>query len=128
MNSRKKGIVFEQEMVRRLKEVWPDVSTSRFQGALWWDYAKVDLVGTPGFHFQCKAVEHLSPGPHEILSAMPLGTSINVVLHKKNHKGTTAILKLDDFLRLVGACNECFGLQAMNKQNTEAPSGRLSER
>lgn len=73
MNSRTKGHQFERHMAEVLREVWPDCYTTRFKGSLWLDHCGVDLVGTPGFNIQLKAVERLSPGYHEILAAMPKG-------------------------------------------------------
>ena len=101
MNGRKKGHDFERWCAAKLRELWPDVQTCRFAGALWLDYSGVDLTHTAPFNFQCKAVEKLSPGHHEIINSMPKGKNINAIIHKKNNKGIIVVLALEDFLRIV---------------------------
>jgi len=73
INSKRKGNQFEQEMALKLRQDmnWAHCWTSRFIGARLEDSKGVDLTGTPGFNIQCKAVERLSPGYHEILASMP---------------------------------------------------------
>lgn len=100
MNSKKKGNVFETEMAFRLREVFPNCRTARFMGRLWLDSLKVDLTETYPYSFQCKATEH-TPSYHQILSEMPQNGNINCILHKRNNKGTVAVMKLDDFLKLI---------------------------
>lgn len=101
MNARTKGHSFERAIAERLREIWPDCYATRFKGSLWLDHCGVDLVGTPGFNIQLKAVERLSPGCHEILSAMPKGQNKNIVIHKRNGKGCIVSMRLEDFLRLI---------------------------
>jgi len=108
MNSRTKGHEFERQMAERLRAYWPGCYTTRYKGTLWQDHCGIDLVGTPGFHFQLKALEH-SPAYHDILDYMPKGSNMNVVLHKRNNKGVVAAMRLDDFLRMVEVCGECLG-------------------
>jgi hypothetical protein len=100
MNSRTKGHDFERFCATRLREIFPDVATSRFKGALWWDIAGVDLTNTGNYNFQCKAKE-TSPSYHLILASMPKGEHINVILHKKNNRGIVAVLDFEDFLELI---------------------------
>jgi len=100
MNSRTKGHGFERTMAVRLRKIFPDVSTSRFRGALWWDIAGVDLTGTDPYNFQCKAKE-TSPSYHSILASMPKGQNINVILHKRNNKGIVAVIDFEDFLKMI---------------------------
>lgn len=100
MNSRTKGHGFERWCCERLREVFPDVHTSRFVGALWWDQCGVDLVETPGFNVQCKAKERTVPY-HDILEFMPQGGNTNIIIHKRNNKGCIVALRLDDFLKLI---------------------------
>ena len=97
MNSRTKGHSFERAIAERLREIWPDCYTTRFKGSLWLDHCGVDLVGTPGYNVQLKAVERLSPGYHEILEAMPKGNNTNIVIHKRNRRGIVVAMKLEDF-------------------------------
>jgi len=103
VNSKKKGNVFEQQMAFRLRSElnWPHCWTSRFMGSMWEDSLGIDLTGTPGFNVQCKHSERLSPGYHEILSSMPQNENTNLILHKRNNKGTVAVLPLDDLLTLI---------------------------
>jgi hypothetical protein len=101
MNSRTKGHDFERQMAERLREIWPECFTTRFKGSLWLDHCGVDLVGTPGYNVQLKAVERLSPGVHEILEAMPKGQNTNIVIHKRNRKGIIVAMKLEDFICIM---------------------------
>jgi len=102
MNSKVKGSQFERHCAALLRaELWPECYTSRFMGSAWLDYNGVDLVGTPGFNVQCKAVEKLSPGYHEILKAMPDGKNTNIVIHKRNNQGCIVAMELDNFIKIV---------------------------
>ena len=100
MNSRTKGHNFERQMAERLREVWPECYTSRFKGSLWLDHCGVDLVGTPGYNVQLKAMER-TPAYHDILEYMPKGENVNIVIHKRNRKGALVVMKLDDFVRVM---------------------------
>lgn len=102
MNSRNKGHSFERSIAVRLRaEVWPDCLTTRFAGSPALDQSGVDLVNTPGFSVQLKAVERLSPGYHEILSEMPKDGNTNLIIHKRNNKGCIVAMSLDSFLNLI---------------------------
>lgn len=100
MNSKIKGNAFERECAFRLREVFPDCRTSRFMGRLFDDRNGIDLTGTPGYHFQCKAMER-TPPYHTILKNMPQGSKTNVVIHKRNNEGCVVILTLEDFMNLL---------------------------
>lgn len=108
ISSRNKGHAFERQMAERLRQYWPSCFTQRFKGSLWMDHCGVDLTGTPGFNIQLKATEH-TPKYHDILEWMPKGTNTNVILHKRNNKGVVAVMRLDDFLKIVDLCGECLG-------------------
>lgn len=101
MNSRTKGHGFERWCAAKLRDVWPNVQTCRFAGNLWLDHCGVDLINTEPFNIQCKAVERLSPGYHEILQAMPKGKNANIIIHKKNGKGSVVVMQLDDFIGML---------------------------
>lgn len=101
INSKKKGNAFECAMAARLREIFPNCYSQRFNGSLWNDASGIDLTNTGNFNIQCKAQERLSPGYHEILKAMPQSDNVNVILHKKNHSGIVAVLDFEDFLRLI---------------------------
>ena len=100
MNSRSKGHGFERQMAEKLREIWPDCFTTRFKGSSWLDQCGVDLVGTPGYNIQLKALER-APSYHDILITMPAGESKNIVIHKRNNKGCVVVMKLDDFMKLI---------------------------
>lgn len=100
MNSRTKGHDFERAMAEKLREVFPDCFTTRFKGSLWLDHCGIDLVGTPGYNIQLKAMER-GPAYHDILERMPKDKNRNVIIHKRNRKGSVAVMKLDDFLSLI---------------------------
>lgn len=100
MNARTKGHSFERDMAFKLRLIWPDCRTSRFMGALWLDHSGVDLVGTPGYNIQLKALER-APAYHDILASMPQGKNKNIIIHKRNNKGIVVVIGLDDFLELL---------------------------
>lgn len=100
MNSRTKGHDFERAMADKLREIWPECYTTRFKGTLWQDHCGIDLVGTPGYNVQLKAMER-APAYHDILDYMPKGENTNIVIHKRNRKGSVVVMKLEDFLTLI---------------------------
>lgn len=100
MNSKRKGNKFEVEMAFRLRELFPDARTCRFMGQLWLDSQKVDLTGTDPYYFQCKASERFG-AYHSTLEEMPKNGHINVILHKRNNRGTVAVIRFDDFIKLL---------------------------
>lgn len=100
MNSRTKGHNFERAMAEVLREVWPDCYTTRFKGTLWQDHCGIDLVGTQGYNVQLKAMER-TPAYHDILDYMPKGENVNIVIHKRNRKGSVVVMKLEDFMRVM---------------------------
>jgi len=102
LNSKHKGNKFERQCAAILaREIWPECYTSRFMGSAWDDYNGIDLTGTPGFNVQCKAVEKLSPGYHEILANMLKNNNTNIVIHKRNNKGAIVAMEFDDFVKLL---------------------------
>ena len=100
MNSRLKGHGFERAMALRLREIWPECYTTRFKGSSWLDYSGVDLVGTPGFNVQLKALER-SPAYHDILNNMTKDENTNIIIHKRNNKGCVVVLGLGDFINTL---------------------------
>jgi len=102
MNSKRKGNRWERECASILRAIWPECYTSRFMGSAWDDYNGIDLTGTGDFQIQCKHVERLSPGYHEILNCkMPQNGKINLVIHKKNNTGAVVAMKFQDFIKLI---------------------------
>ena len=99
INSRKKGHGFELSTIDKFKALgWECVSSRSESKRL--DDAKVDLCYTDPFQVQCKAVE-TAPNMHTLLKSMPQNEKLNVVFHKRNHKGVTVTMTEDDFFALV---------------------------
>lgn len=108
ISSRNKGNTYERRLVKIFKELgFEGCTTSRLSSKAL-DDAKVDLYGLP-LNVQAKAVEKLGC-IHTILSSMPSDNKINVVFHKKNHKGTVCILTEADFLSILRFMIEKGGL------------------
>jgi hypothetical protein len=91
-----KGHTFERTLREQLiKAGYSECLTSRYASRIM-DDKKVDLIGTPPFHFQAKAVERLM-NYASIIATMPNDSNWNVVLHKMNYKGVIAGMLLEDF-------------------------------
>lgn len=97
--SRRKGHQFERDVAARWRDMGFDATTSRYTSRAT-DDAGVDLCGTAPFAIQCKAWKS-APAYHDVLAAMPQGSDFNVILHKRPHKGTVAVMSADDFEELV---------------------------
>jgi hypothetical protein len=95
MNVKQKGNRFEQLVARRLRELFPNVRTSREMNK-WLDGQGVDLVETYPFQFQLKHVER-GLDPHAVLEKMPETDGMyNVLLWKRNRKGTLVVMSIED--------------------------------
>lgn len=102
MNSKRKGNRFERECASILRTIWPECYTSRFMGCAWDDYNGIDLTGTGDFQVQCKHVERLFPGYHEILNKKMLqNDKTNILIHKKSNEGVVVAMRLEDFLKVM---------------------------
>ena len=99
INARQKGHAFERWFCELLRVFGYNAVTSRSESRRL-DDAGVDIVDNTKFYFQLKAVERLSPGYHEILAKMPT-EKIPVIIHKRNNKGSVAVMKLTDFQDLL---------------------------
>ena len=97
INARSKGIQYEIHIMNELKEFFPNCATSR-NVSKDMDDLKVDLVNTGDFHFQLKAWER-NPVYHDLLKEMPRGK--NVIIHKRNRKGSIAVMDLNLFYLLL---------------------------
>ena len=101
--NRDAGNAYELQILKKLKEQFPDIVTSRNESRSL-DAKGVDFCNTGKFNFQCKLSIN-KPG-YEVLERMPEG--INIVIHghcKKAAKNFVkkedyVILKLKDFLEL----------------------------
>ena len=99
INARKKGHSFELQIVNLLKEYGYEAVSSRSESKNL-DDQKVDIVDDTPFYFQCKAVERMKESYHDILASMKKG-KVPVILHKRNNKGTVAVLDIKDFCDLL---------------------------
>lgn len=98
-SSREKGKRGERECAALLRAHGFDARRGQqFNGS----DGSADVVGLPGFHLEVKRTEAL-----RIYEAMGQAEAdardgeIPVVLHRRNNRGWLAILKADDFLRMV---------------------------
>lgn len=99
INSRAKGKSYELTVIKTFKEKgWTSCVSSRSESKRT-DDAGIDLCYSEPFQVQCKAVEKLSPSPHDIINGMPDGK--NVIFHKKNRKGTLVYMTEELFWELV---------------------------
>lgn len=99
-SARVKGHTFERDIAQKFRDLgWTDCETSRFASKKM-DDLKVDLVETPPFYVQCKAVENLGP-LHNVLAEMPKKDMLNIVFHKKSRKGTIVAMTEESFWALI---------------------------
>ena len=102
--NRNAGNGYELKILKKLKELFPDILTSRNESRSM-DAKGVDFVNTKPFNFQCKL--SITKPSYDVLERMPEG--INVVIHghvvkaEKNFvkKEDYVIMKLDDFIDLI---------------------------
>ena len=102
--NRTAGHAYERQILRKLKELFPDIVTSRSESRRT-DDAGVDFCFTKPFNFQCKL--SINKPSYDVLERMPEGK--NVVIHghcqkaNKNFikKEDYVIMKLDTFLDLI---------------------------
>ena len=99
IDSRRKGKVYEIQIVNRLKELGYEAVSSRSESKRM-DDAGVDIISNAKYHIQCKHVEKLKPTLHDIIARMPTD-KIPVVYHKRNRRGTIVSLRLEDFEQLL---------------------------
>lgn len=100
MNSRRKGAEGERELAKLLREKGYEARRGQqFSGA----NGDADVVGLPGYHIECKRVEHLN-----IYEAMEQSErdaregETPIVCHRKDRKGWLVTMKFDDFMEV---CN-----------------------
>lgn len=102
INARTKGHAFEREMAETFrKHGWIECKTSRQASGKLVDDSGRDLIDTQPFNVQLKAVENLG-SPHLALKHMPDDGNINIVMHKRNHKGTIVAMSEEDFFKIAG--------------------------
>jgi signal recognition particle GTPase len=99
-SARVKGHSFERDMVKFFRDLgFEKCNTSRFESKMKDDQG-IDLTNTDPLSVQCKAVEKLG-SMHDILDSMPKDTNWNIVLHKKNRKGTIVAMDIEDFREII---------------------------
>lgn len=97
--SRSKGRAFEQHIASALRAIWPDLKREwQFRGP---ERPDLDGRGCP-YYFECKATEGGS-----IWAAMRQASRDSkgrppVVIAKRNHEGTVVVMRLTDWILLVG--------------------------
>jgi len=100
INNRKKGNQYETDLAVELREFFPEVVTSRSESKRT-DDKGVDFCYTAPFNIQAKAWER-APSYHAVLKEMPdWDGNMNVIFHKKNHKGTVVIMTKETFYKLI---------------------------
>lgn len=98
INSRQKGARTERLLASKLREYGYDCRRGcQYSGA----NGDADVVGLPGLHIECKAVQRLN-----VLEAYDQSKrdardgEIPVVIHKKDYTPFYVTLSLEDFIRL----------------------------
>lgn len=105
-SARQKGHGYELKIKNEMIEMgFTKCETSRYESKKL-DDAKVDLTNTAPLSIQCKAVENLGSA-HSTLKTMPKDDNINLVFHKKNHKGEVVSMMKEDFYKILKALINC---------------------
>jgi len=100
-SARARGHAYECHTVNLLK-IYDYEATSARQSSPLMDALGVDIITTAPFNIQCKYVERLVPGAHDILKAMPqVRGKVNVIFHKRAGKGSVVIMSDTDFADLL---------------------------
>lgn len=103
VNSRAKGARAERALAKRLRDYGYDARRGQqFSGA----NGDPDVLGLPGIHIECKAVQRLN-----VWDAMDQSKrdardgEIPVVIHKKNYTDWLVTLPIDGFLEIYKEWN-----------------------
>lgn len=98
LNSRAKGKRAELQLCRILTQTWPEAGRNLDQ----YGNRKMDVINTPGVHWQCKHVERLN-----IWAALEQALSesapsdLPVVAFKRNRSPWYGALELDELIALL---------------------------
>jgi lipopolysaccharide export system protein LptA len=109
--NRNAGHSFELEVIKDLKEWYPDAVSSRSESRNL-DNQKVDICYTGDIHIQCKNTT-IKPDYHKIINQMPSDKK-RVIVHKLTKKvsknfvkqGQYVIMKYEDFLDILKQLNK----------------------
>lgn len=93
---RVKGHQFERDTAQLWRGWGYDAHTTRLMSRDL-DNQGVDIFTDAPFNVQCKHVERLSPGYHEILKSMPNNGNHNLIFHKRANKGIIIGMNLSTF-------------------------------
>ena len=100
INSRSKGRTYEQWIVNFIKAIGYTGERNSYVNKKADDVDKIDIASDFPFSIQAKAVERLSPSPHDILASMG-GNKPKCLWWKRNNKGTVVCMTLDTFIDLI---------------------------
>jgi hypothetical protein len=101
VHSKNKGNRFELEIVQFLKDLGYTAKSARSESKNLDDLG-CDIVDNSPFSIQCKHVERLSMPVHKLLADMKTnGLPRPIVMHKRNQKGITVTMDLEDFKELI---------------------------
>lgn len=98
INSRSKGKRAELALCRILSETWPEAGRNLDQ----FGDKKMDVINTPGTHWQCKHVEKLNIwAALEQAITEASSTDLPVVAFKRNRSAWYGALELDELISLI---------------------------
>lgn len=98
INSRAKGKRAELQLCRILTETWPTAGRNLDQ----FGDQKMDVINTPGVHWQCKHVERLNIwGALEQAISESAPTDLPVVAFKRNRTAWYGALELEELIALI---------------------------
>lgn len=115
--SRNKGKRYELELMHILRDFYGyDVRRGYvFQH-------ESDVIGLPGIHIECKAVEKLNVREayrQAIAEAEKRKDGLPVVFHHKSRDGWLVTMSLENWMDLYGAWNEQTGIHQTSQTDTE---------
>lgn len=97
-NSREKGASFERMIANKLREYGYEARRGQqYSGA----NGDPDVVGLPGIHIECKAVERLNE--YNALKQSENDArpgEIPIVVHKKNYRPIVVTMHFEDWMKL----------------------------
>lgn len=101
--NRNKGARYERELANILKEYGYPVRRGYVS------QRESDVIGLPGVHIECKAVERLNirtAYKQAVEEAQKRSDGVPVVFHHKSREGWLVTLSLDDFMKIYGGKHE----------------------